>query len=64
MTTDIKVFPDSFAQGFHKTHFEKCCFEAGESMGEPDLYFGRKGDPPALPAKAKDYFTVFFLEGF
>lgn len=64
LTTDTKVFLGSSAQVFYKTHFEKCYFEAGESVREPDLYFGRKGDPPALPAKAKDYFTVFFLEGF
>ena len=64
MTTDTKVFLDSSAQVFYKTHFEKCYFEAGERVRELDLYFGRKGDLPALPAKAKDYFTVIFLEGF
>lgn len=60
LTTDTKVFPDSSTRGFHKTRFEKCCFEAGESMREPDLHLGRKSDPPALSAKTKDYFTVFF----
>ena len=64
LTTETKVFLASSAQVFYKPHFEKCYFEAGERVRELDLYFWRKGDLPALPAKAKDYFTVFFLEGF